>query len=181
MDSILVVCYSYTGVSRRAAQLLASHHGWPLGEIHDVHPRAGGTGYLRSLLDSLLRRRPAIRYDGPDPGDFRTVVLVAPIWGYRLAGPMRSFVAQHANALRRVAVVCTMGGAGAVNAFAEIAHLLGSAPIQSAAFTQATVNDGSCTSELLAFGDRLQPGTAAHPGAPAPAWTPESQALPEHP
>jgi hypothetical protein len=28
MDSILVVCYSYTGVSRRLARLLCSHHGW---------------------------------------------------------------------------------------------------------------------------------------------------------
>lgn len=46
----------------------------------------------RRVLDSLLRRRPGIRYQGPDPADFRAVVLVSPIWMYRLAGPMRSFV-----------------------------------------------------------------------------------------
>ena len=39
MDSILVVVYSYTGVSRKAAQLLCSHHGWPLGEIVEAKPR----------------------------------------------------------------------------------------------------------------------------------------------
>ena len=32
--------------------------------------------------------------------DFRTVVLVAPIWMYRLAGPMRSFVARERDAMR---------------------------------------------------------------------------------
>ena len=79
MDSILVVCYSYTGVSRRAAQLLSSHHGWPLGEIADARPR----GTWRCVLDSLLRRRPEIHYRGPDPGDFRTVVLVAPSFATR--------------------------------------------------------------------------------------------------
>lgn len=182
MDSILVVCYSYTGVTRRAAQLLASHHGWPLGEVRDVHRRAGAAGYLRSVLDSLLRRRPEIAYEGPDPGDFRTVVLAAPIWMYRLAGPMRSFVTGYRADLRRVAVLCTMGGAGATNAFTEIAHLLGHAPIRCAAFTQAAVENGSCTNDLLAFGDALQPGTTATQAAPPGAWTPPpTEPLPEQP
>ena len=86
MDSILTVCYSYTGTSRRAAQLLCSHHGWPLGEVADTEPR----GLLRCVLDSLLRRRPHIVYRGPDPGDFRTVVLVGPIWVSRLAATTSS-------------------------------------------------------------------------------------------
>ena len=177
MDSILVVCYSFTGVSRRAAQLLCSHHGWPLGEIRDAHSR----GNVRCVLDSLLRRHPKIAYEGPDPADFRTVVLVSPIWMYRLAGPMRSFVAQHREALRRVAVVSTMGSAGASNAVAEIAQTLGHAPVASAAFTAREIEDGSGTTRLLAFGDTLQPGTPpAHPGR-GPAWSAEAPSLREQP
>jgi hypothetical protein len=160
MDSILVVCYSYTGRSRRAAQLLCSHHGWPLGEITDPQPR----GTLRCVLDSLLRRRPRIAYDGPSPGDFRTVVLVAPIWVYRLAGPMRSFVAGNKGQLPRVAVIATQGGGGASNAFGEIARLLGHAPIASATLLEREIDDGSGTERLLAFGDALlPPSTAAQP------------------
>ena len=164
MDSIMVVCYSHTGTSRRAAQLLASHHGWPLGEIRDV----GRRGTLRCVVESLLRRRPAIRYEGPAPGDFRTVVLVAPIWVWQLAAPMRSFVAEHGAQLRRVAAVVTMGSEGASNAFAEIAHLLGHPPIASAAFLQREIEDGSATERLLAFGDQLQPGRSPKGGAQAP-------------
>lgn len=152
MDSVLVVCYSYTGVSLRAAQLLCAQEGWPLGMVLDERPR----GALRCILDSLLRRCPAIRYDGPDPGDFRSVVLVSPIWAGRLAGPMRSFVARHGEALGRVAVISTMGSSGAATAVAEIATLLGQEPVCSAAFTQKAVSDGSCTSGLLAFGERLR-------------------------
>lgn len=166
MDSILVVSYSYTGVSRRAAQLLAAHHGWPLGEIHDTQPRTS----WRCVLDSLLRRHPAIRYEGPDPGDFRTVVLVSPIWAYRLAGPMRSFVAERRQALRRVAVLSTMGSGGASNAVAEVARLLGHGLLQSAAFTQAQLEDGSATARLLAFGDALQPGSTASQPAQPGVW-----------
>lgn len=167
MDTILVVCYSYTGTARRVAELLSSHHGWPLGEVTDARPRAGVTGLVRCLLDSLLRRRPLIRYRGPDPGDYRTVVLVAPIWAYHLAGPMRSFIAENADQVRRVAVICTMGSEGASNAFAEVARLLGRAPVASASFLQREVDDGSCTGRLLVFGDALQPGSRDQPSGPA--------------
>jgi len=160
MDSILVVCYSCTGTTRRLAQLLCSQHGWPLGEVVEEHSRAGAAGTLRSVLDSLLRRHPAVRYEGPEPEDFHTVVLMSPIWMYRLAGPMRSFVAAHREALRRVAVVLTMGSGGASNAVAEIAHVLGHAPILVGAFKTKEVEDGSGTGRLLAFGDELLPPSA---------------------
>jgi hypothetical protein len=157
MDTVLVVCYSYTGTARRLAQLLCSHHGWPLGEVVEEHRRAGASGTLRCILDSLLRRHPAVRYEGPDPADFRTVVLLSPIWMYRLAGPMRSFVAARREALRHVAVIFTMGFGGASNAVAEIAHVLGHAPVLVGTFTQQEVETGDGTSRLLALGDRLLP------------------------
>lgn len=157
MDRILVVCYSYTGTARRAAQLLCSHHGWALGEVRDQAPRST----LRCVLDSLLRRQPAIRYEGPEPRDFEAVVLVAPIWMYRLASPMRSFVAGQRDQLHRVAVIATMNAGGATNAFAEVASLLGQAPVACAAFLQREIDDGSGTSRLLGFGDALAAGGAA--------------------
>lgn len=159
MDSILVVCYSSTGKSLQAARLLCSHHGWPLALISDPHPRVGFAGVARCVLDSLLLRQPPIHYAGPDPADYRTVVLVAPIWVYRLAGPMRTFVARHRSALRRVALICTMGSAGARGAVAEVTRLTGRAPIRSAAFTGQGLEDGSATGRLVAFGHLLQPGT----------------------
>src|SRR5512133_2179047 len=166
MDTILVVCYSYTGTTRALAQLLCSHHGWPLAELVEERPRSGAMGTLRCVLDSMLRRHPAVRYVGPDPQDFRTVVLMAPIWVYRLAGPMRTFIASHRDALRRVAVVVTMGSAGASNALSEVAHVLGRAPILTESFKTREIEDGSCTSRLIALGDRLVPPSAR---APQPA------------
>ncbi len=160
MDTILVVCYSYTGTTRRLAQLLCSHHGWPLGEIREQQSRSGASGTLRCVLDSLLRRHPAVRYFGPDPEDFHTVVLMSPIWAYRLAGPMRSFVASHRDLVRRFAVVSTMGSAGASNAVTEIAHLLGRPPILAEAFTTREVEDGTGTARLIEIGDRLLPPVA---------------------
>ena len=109
MSTVLVIMYSYTGTSRRLAAQLCSQQGWPMAEIFDARPRAGVAGIWRCLLDSWLRREPAIRYLGPPPDDFDAVVLIAPIWAQQLAGPMRSFVASRRASLPRVAVVPVMG------------------------------------------------------------------------
>ncbi|MES3000105.1 MAG: flavodoxin [Pseudomonadota bacterium] len=166
MDNVLVVAYSNTGQSLRLARLLCSHTGWPLATIADEKPRAGAAGTLRCMLDSLLRRKPAIRYEGPDPADFRTVVLVSPIWMRRLSGPMRSFVAGRCASLRRVAVISTMNSAGAENAVAEIggmtacAPYLGSASLVHAVFTSREIDNGDFGGRLEEFARQLQPGAS---------------------
>lgn len=154
-DRTLVVCYSSTGTSRRVADLLASKFQWPCAEVQETHARAGTAGILRCMADSLFRRQPAIRYKGPDPEVFDTVVLIAPIWLYRLAGPMRSFVSEYATSLKRVAVISVMGGRGATNAFAEIDQILGRPPILSTSFTAREVDDGSYSSGLEVFGQAI--------------------------
>ena len=162
MNNVLVIVYSYTGTSRRVAQLLGSQQGWPLAEITDARPRSGAMGSWRCMLDSLLLRQPAIRYDGPPPSDFDAVVLVSPIWMMRLAGPMRSFVARQRDRLPDVAVLSVMGGQGAPNAAAEIGRMLGRAPILSAAVTQREADDGSCAARLQAFGNAVREAEDSH-------------------
>lgn len=156
MSKILVVVYSYTGTSRQLAQLLCSQQNWPLGEISDLLPRTGIQGVWRSLMDSWLRRNPEIRYSGPPPAGFDAVVLVSPIWAYRLAGPMRSFVTSRLGQFRDVAVISVMGSRGGAGAVAEIGRLLGRAPILNISFTQREVEDGSYGARLQAFGGTVQ-------------------------
>jgi hypothetical protein len=155
-DKTLIVCYSNTGTSRRVADLLASKFQWQRGEVRETRSRAGTAGMLRCVLDSLLRRHPEIRYDGPDPRGFETVVLIAPIWVAELAGPMRSFVRDRAPCLKQVAVISVMGGKGATNAFAEIDRILGRPPILSTSFTAREVDDGSYSSGLEVFGSAVR-------------------------
>ena len=170
MSKVLVVVYSWTGTSRRLGESLASAQRWTLAEIHDA---VSGRGNFRCILDSLLRRRPAIRYEGPDPRDFDAVVLVSPIWAGRLAGPMRSFVRDHAPGLKRVAAISVMGGQGATNAFAEIDQILGRPPILSTAFTAREVDNGSYSTGLAAFGSavsgNVKEGEALRPSTLSPS------------
>ncbi|WPG41386.1 flavodoxin [Variovorax sp. EBFNA2] len=174
MNNVLVIVYSYTGTSRRAAELLCSQQGWPLAEITDVRSRSGALGSWRCVLDSFFRRQPAIHYDGPPPSDFDAVVLVSPIWMLQLAGPMRSFVARQRNRLPDVAVLSVMGGQGAPNAAAEIGRLLGRAPILSCAVTMREVDDGSCAARVQAFGTAVGGAQNASDAVRPVALSPQS-------
>ena len=151
---VLVVTYSFTGTGDRLARLLCSSRGWTSAQVVERRPRRR-LATLHCALDSWLRREPRIRYQGPEPEDFDLVVLVAPIWLYRLASPMRSFVALFRGQLRRVAVITLMGGKGGQNAAAEVGRLLGHAPLMTATFTAREIEDGSFAPRLMAFGDAL--------------------------
>lgn len=175
MNNVLVIVYSYTGTSRRVAELLCGQQNWQLATVTEVRPRSGAMGSLRCVLDSILRRQPAIGYDGPPPGDFDAVVLVSPIWMLRLAGPMRSFVARQRGRLPDIAVLSVMGGQGAPNAAAEIADILGRAPILSSSVTMREVDDGSCAARLQAFGTAV--GSARNPQAVARPATLSPQSI----
>lgn len=174
MSKVLVVTYSFTGTGRRLTQLLCGMQGWESAEITEVHARSGGLGNWRCLLDSWLRRRPPIRYEGPAPEGFDAVVLVAPIWVYRLAGPMRSFVAAYRDRLPDVAVVSVMGSRGAPNAVAEIGKLLGRSPLLSTAFTSREVEDGSCAARLQAFGRAVQAAEDSPLTVRPATWSPQT-------
>lgn len=163
MKKVLVVCYSQTGTSRAVARLLAAEGPWEMAEVRDAQSRRGT---LRCVLDSMLRRRPPIAYDGPDPVPYDVVALVSPIWMLRLAGPMRSFVEANAARMDRVAVVSVMNDRGAPRAVAEVARLLGRAPAIDACFRERDVQDGSFAARVrslaAAVGD-----TADAPSRPA--------------
>ena len=151
MSKVLAVAYSYTGTSRRLAQLLVAQQQWTLAEVRKARPRSGVVGTWRCLLDSFFRRCPEIRYGGPNPSEFDAVVLVSPIWAYRLAGPMRSFVAAQRASLRDVAVISVMGESGAPKS-----RLIGRPPLMNAAFKTREVEDGNCAGRLQAFGKAVQ-------------------------
>ncbi|MEY4757537.1 MAG: hypothetical protein RJA34_2435 [Pseudomonadota bacterium] len=173
MSKVLVVTYSLTGTSRRLARQLCSLQAWPMGEIREARPRKGVPGILRCLLDSWWKRTPEVAYTGPPPIAFDTVVLVSPIWAYRLAGPMRSFVCSRQKQLPDVAMISVMGGAGAQHAEAEVVELLGRPLILSTAFTQKEILAHACTDRLKAFASALETAQDLHTPSRAPIWKPQ--------
>jgi|GEM_PF-391342 len=181
MSDVLVVFHSRTGHCRDLARLLSEQRGWALAEV--AWP--GQASYARCAKEAILRGHPQIRYQGPDPTDYDVVVLVSPVWCWRLCPPMRSFIRSMEGRLGGVAVVSCMGGSGAGNAVAEVEHLIHRPLVAKLALRQSEVDSGRFGA-LQAFADevsararsRHRPSSTHVPRAaiPAPAATPDQAA-----
>lgn len=151
MSEILVISYSNTGTSRRLAQMLCKQQGWPMAEISEAQPRCGLSGQLSCLLDSWMRRRPPICYTGPPPNEYDAVVLVAPVWSWRLAGPVRSFLKLMNEKLPDLAMISVTQSLGTLDVISELSSLIGYFPVLSTTFTPDEINDESCLKRLQIF------------------------------
>ena len=156
MSEILVISYSNTGTSRRLAQMLCKQQGWPMAEISELQPRYGLSGQLSCLLDSWMRRLPSISYTGPPPNEYDAIVLVAPVWSWRLAGPVRSFLKLMSKQLPDIAMISVTQSLEALDVIAELSSLIGYFPVSSTTFTPEEVNDESCLTRLNIFGKETE-------------------------
>lgn len=162
MNDLLVVYYSRSGTARQVAETLAHRGQGHIGEIRDAHPRLGLWGDVRCVVDELFDRLPAIRYTGPSPSRFGTIVLVAPVWMRRLACPMRTFLREHPLKPDRLGCIFVMAREGGFNAMQAMADLT-QTPVQaSLVLRQQQVLTGGADADLERFLEAiLAPGEPA--------------------
>jgi flavodoxin len=151
MDRIGIVFYSRTGTARAAAERLASLSGWPVHEVRDAVPRFGLGGDARCVIDSLLKRSPDFRYDGPALNELDHVVLIAPVWLRSLAAPMRAFLKTQGRLIKAYSAICVMSGYGGFRAIDDIATLAGSKPRSILLLKQYDVLSEECDASLCRF------------------------------
>ncbi|MFF7399888.1 hypothetical protein ACFZAI_25790 [Achromobacter sp. NPDC008082] len=162
MARIGIFFYSRTGTGRTVAERLASVSGWPSYEIRDASPRVGLRGDLRCVVDTLFKRSPAFRYDGPGLDQFNHVVLIAPVWLRALAAPMRAFLKAHGRMIRAYSVIFVMSGYGGFRAVDDMAAITGFKPRSILLLKQYDVLAEECDASLCRF--REQTLAADGPG-----------------
>ena len=151
MARIGIFFYSRTGTGRVVAERLSSVSGWPSYEIRDAAPRFGLRGDLRCVVDSLLKRSPAIRYDGPSLEQFDHVILISPVWLRALAAPMRSFLKAQGPLISAYSIICVMSGYGGFRAVDDMATLAGSKPRSILLLKQYDVLAEECDASICRF------------------------------
>jgi len=116
----LVVFYSRTGVTRRAANSIAQILKCEVEEIVDANNRMGFFGYLRAGRDAIRKHHTIINNPKKNPADYDCVVIGTPVWGSRMAPAIRTFISRHKRKLKRVAFFCTYGGSGGQRTFIDL-------------------------------------------------------------
>ncbi|MFM9916752.1 MAG: flavodoxin family protein [Rhizobacter sp.] len=153
---VLVVFFAHSGHTRYVASEIARRCGAQLEEVLDARPHAGACEALRYIGDSLIGATPPIEAVLNDPSDYDLVILGTPVWAWRIASPMRSYVRRHAQRFKQVAFFCTEGGLGDRLVFAELGHLCGRDPIATYQVTEPYLPEPIQQAPLLEFMARLE-------------------------
>lgn len=162
--------YSRTGTTRTVAEAIRSQTGWDVDPIVDTRDRSGIRGYARSLLDSILARNTRLKPPQRSPGDYDLVVIGTPVWGGKVSTPVRSYLAEHADELRDVALFATCGGAGSDRVLREMAHLAGKRPLATMAAREVDVKRGNHIAAVTELVDEI--ARKREPASPRPVETP---------
>lgn len=111
MPYILCVYYSRTGATEKLMREIASELKCEIVKLDDGVNRSGLGGWLRSGMQAMARRVPEVKpIKTAFPLDVYDLVIIgSPVWAGRCSAPVRSFLMQHGEELRRTAYVITRG------------------------------------------------------------------------
>lgn len=181
----LVVYYSRTGTTAALgdaiARRLAAHGSVDVEALFDVVDRRGPFGFVRSIVDTIRRQRPALATLAHDAARYDLVVLGTPVWGSTVSAPMRTFLAAHAGRLPRVAFFLTDGLTSHEMVFHDMTELVGTEPLATLGLDHDAVDRGVYDTAVATFVDRILERRAAPRSASAPGLAVESAPEPSAP
>ena len=109
MSNILCIYYSRTGRTETLMGEIAGELGCELAKLEDGVDRSGFLGWLRSGMQAMARQVPPVKE--PETKlpleQYDLVIIGTPVWAGRCSAPVRSFLCQHGEELKRVAYVIT--------------------------------------------------------------------------
>lgn len=109
MPYILCVYYSRTGSTEKLMREIAAELNCEAVKLDDGVDRSGMRGWFRSGMQAMARRLPKVKpFKTALPlGVYDLVIIGTPVWAGRCSAPVRSFLSQYGEELRRVAYVIT--------------------------------------------------------------------------
>jgi len=122
----IVIYYSKSGNTKSVAERIARAMDADIDEIVEAGKRGGN---VRSALDAIFKRRPALKPFGRSLDDYDLVFIGTPIWRMNAVPAMQVFLSAQQWDSKRVALFCTMGGIGDKRAFATMRRLLAGARV----------------------------------------------------
>ncbi len=107
----IIVVYSYTGYTRRAAEAAAEASGWPLAELTVSPPYTGGYWQMVARIggEMVCGSHRAVCPAADVVATAERVILAVPTWWFTYAWPLHSWVREASWAGRRLYGLVTCG------------------------------------------------------------------------
>ena len=157
----LIVYYSMSGNTRLAAERIAGMLPAGLLELRPVknYPDRGFRKFFVGGGSAVMGEHPELVPYAFDAAAWDRIIFAFPVWAGRVTPPLRTFIRDHAEALKgkRIAAVACQSGSGARRAFAALCSALGinSLEAELVLIDPAAKPDPVNDDRLRAFCDRL--------------------------
>jgi flavodoxin len=153
----LVVYYSRTGRTRKAATELARQLGADLEELHEMKGgRTGVKGYVLAGRDAWLAREAPLAPLRYDPAGHELVIVAGPVWAFAMCPAVRAYLKVCGPKLHHVAFLCTQAGKGAKRTFMQMAALLDRAPVATLVLIDRDIDRDRHAAALAEFAGRIK-------------------------
>lgn len=146
MSDILCIYYSRTGNTEDVMRRIGGELDAEMVRLEDGVDRSGLRGWLRSGMQAMSRRLPAVaepRTARP-LGEYALAIVGTPVWAGRCSAPVRSFLREYGQRLPPVAYVITRGSDGRYEEVFDQMDLYVKAPRVAA----VTIRPGSVGSDF---------------------------------
>jgi menaquinone-dependent protoporphyrinogen IX oxidase len=135
----LVVYYSRTGTTAKAAVEIAGRLGCDTERILDKRSWSGPIGYMAAGREVMRDALSELEPSRMEPSQYDLVIIGTPVWVYRTSIPVRTYLVKHKEVLGRVAFFATYGSSGFERTMDEMAALCGKAPVATLGLTTVEV------------------------------------------
>lgn len=122
---ILVVYYSKSGNTERAAKDIATRLNADVEKISDKKNRGGLLGFITGGRDAMKKNLTEIDPLAKDPAGYDLVIAGTPVWASDMVPAVRTYLAQNKDKIKNLACFETSGGTAAEKIAASIEGVAG--------------------------------------------------------
>lgn len=105
----LVVYYSLSGNTKRAAEYISSILNADMVEIEDLERRMSVFGIIKSIIQALTGKPAKIASIDKDIKDYDLILLCSPVWAGRMGSPARAFIVEYGEDIEKIAYLIMRG------------------------------------------------------------------------
>ena len=157
----LVVYYSRSGNTRKAAAKLRDALSCDILEIDDGVKRNGIIGYFRCAVHAIKKKTFPLEPMDKDPSGYDMVVLCTPIWAGTMSTPIRSFVSRFKHQIKRHSIVCAQGSVKEQKIFAPMKEIMGREADARIWISDRWWKDGSADGRITEFASEIKAGISS--------------------
>lgn len=120
----LIVFYSRTGMTKKVGLKLASALGADIEELIDTDSRSGAWGYIKSGREAMQKKLTTLAPTKLNVAEYDLVIVGTPTWAYTMSCPVRTYLSNNKDLIKKIAFFATHGSNGGVKAIQQMTLLL---------------------------------------------------------